>query len=331
MKNLLFVFCSLLLVFNYSHAQSNFRLTLGPTTFCFLNAENSSPKVDISIGASKDSHLYDKFSLSAGLGFASRGAIFENRTCAPYPSESVNAYSPDRHGRSGYTQTSTTTQDENSSPKQIKKSKLLWSVGTNLSSYPGEEGRWQLGYSIGLTFNYGVYKNLSMTIPLSYTRINTALENLEAAEPSPLSGDTLYRTLRDWQISAAFFEIPLLFVFEFPSKNFVLGYILGPGLAIAVKDFSKLENFNRTDEILGLDDHYDPVDPDTGELRSVINIITGVRLHINRYYLDLLYTFYPDHIKYIDKLDRESMYFPNGIKRINKLNSISVKLSIDIF
>ncbi len=221
--------------------------------------------------------------------------------------------------------------EKTASEKQTGRSPVLVSVGTNLSFYPGEEGRWQLGYSIGLTFNYRIYKNLSMTIPLSYTRINTALENLEGTSDAPFSGDTLYKTLSDWQISAAFFEIPLLFIFEFPTKNFELGYILGPGLAIAVKDFSKLENFTRTDEILGLDDHYDPVDPDTDELRSAINIITGLRLHINRYYLDLLYTFYLNHIKYINKLDRESIYFPNGIKRINKLNSISLKLSIDIF
>lgn len=217
--------------------------------------------------------------------------------------------------------------------KQFKESPLLASIGTNLSSYPGEEGRWQLGYSIGFTFNYRVYKNLSMTLPISFTRINTVLENLEGAGINPSTGDihTLYKTLRDWQISAAFFEIPLLFILEFPTKNFELGYILGPGLAIAVKDFSKLENFTITDEILGLDDGNEPVDPATGELRSVINIITGVRLHVSRFYLDLLYTFNPDHIKIITKLDRESKYFPNAVKRINKLNIISLKLSLNIF
>jgi len=223
------------------------------------------------------------------------------------------------------------TNAKTATGKQAKESPFLISIGTNLSFYPGEEGQPQLGYSLGITFNFRVQKNLSMTIPLSYTRINTALDNLEGAGGASFPGDTLFKTLRDWQISAAFFEIPLLFIFEFPTKNFELGYILGPGLAIAVKDFSKLESFTRTDEILGLDDRIDSVDPATSELRSVINIITGVRLHIGRYYLDLLYTFNPDHIKIIDKLDRESIYFPNGIKRINRLNSISVKLSIDIF
>ncbi len=144
---------------------------------------------------------------------------------------------------------------------------------------------------------------------------------MEGSGRAPFSGDTLFKTLRDWQISAAFFEIPLLFIFEFPTKNFELGYILGPGLAIAAKDFSKLKNFIRTDEILGLDDGNEPVDPATGEFRSVINIITGVRLHINRYYQDLRYIFNPDHIKLIGKLDRESIFFPNGIKGINKLIS----------
>jgi len=216
------------------------------------------------------------------------------------------------------------------SEKQTKKSPFSVSFGTNLSFYPGEEGQPQLGYSLGITFNFRVQKNLSMTIPLSYTRINTALEKVEDSGRALFSGDTLFKTLRDWQISAAYFEIPLLFIFEFPTKNFELGYILGPGLAIAVKDFSKLESFTRTDEILGLDDGIDSIDPAKDDLRSVITIITGVRFHVNRFYLDLLYMFYSDDIKTIYKLNSTPLY-PTGIKTINKLNSISVKLSIDIF
>ena len=223
------------------------------------------------------------------------------------------------------------TNAKTASGKQSRKSPFLVSFGTNLSFYPGEEGDRQLGYSFGLTFNFRVYKNLSMTLPISYTRINTALENVEGASGTYFSGDTLYKTLRDWQVSAAFFEVPLLFIYKFPTKNnFEISYILGPGLAFAAKDFSKIENFTRTDEIIGIDDGLISLDPSTPDLRSVINIITGVRLHISRFYLDLLYTFYSDDIKIIYKLNSTPRY-PTGIKTINKLNSISVKLGIDIF
>ncbi|NIU00527.1 MAG: hypothetical protein GWN01_06185, partial [Nitrosopumilaceae archaeon] len=70
-------------------------------------------------------------------------------------------------------------KDKMDSEKSSKKAKLLWSFGTNLSSFLNEEGKWQLGYSIGFTFNFRVYKNLSVTLPFSYTRINAAPENVE--------------------------------------------------------------------------------------------------------------------------------------------------------
>ncbi len=212
--------------------------------------------------------------------------------------------------------------------KRPEKPPILVSYGINFSSYLGEKGEGQLGYSHGLTVNFRIYKNLSMTLPFSYTRINAALENVEGKTDADL-GENVYKTLSDWQISAVFFEVPLLFTYKFPTKNsYDFGFVFGPGLAFAIKDYSKLK-FTRTDEILEISRYGASIDPETHKLRSALNIITGVRFHINRFYLDLLYTFYPEDIKGIYKLHGTSQY-PHGIKSINNLNSISLKLGIDI-
>lgn len=89
--------------FNCSTAQSKFRFTIGPTISYFLDAENSSPKIGLAIGFKKDFNLYQKLGLSAGINFASRGAILENRTIAPYSGEpSEEAFYWDIHGMIGY-------------------------------------------------------------------------------------------------------------------------------------------------------------------------------------------------------------------------------------
>ena len=213
--------------------------------------------------------------------------------------------------------------------KESGKSHYFVSFGTNMSGFPGEKGKWKIGYTLGITFKFRVYKNLSMSLPFSYNRINAALKNVEG-KTDPGYGEDVYKTLSDWQIKVVFFEVPLLFTYKFLAKSsYDVRYICGPGLSFAVKDFSKL-NFTRTDEILGISQYSSSVDPETYALRSSFNIITGVELHISRYYLNLLYTFYLNNIKGISKLYSTSKY-PHALKRINNLNSISVKLSIDIF
>ncbi|RMD48010.1 MAG: hypothetical protein D6830_07735 [Ignavibacteria bacterium] len=195
--------------------------------------------------------------------------------------------------------------------KQSKKSSLLFSYGTNLSFFSGEEGGWRPSYSIGLTFNFPIYRNLSMTLPLSYIRINAAPKNV--ADRTYFGSDTVYKTLSDWEVSIVFFEVPVLLSYRFLNqKSYDFRYVLGFGLAFAVKDFSELKKFTRTDEILGID-YTSPVDYPNYKLHSDINITTGVRFHLGRFYLDLLYAFYP-----------------YDIKDIAPLNSISLKLGIGI-
>jgi hypothetical protein len=204
--------------------------------------------------------------------------------------------------------------DRTASEKQSKKSKLLLSFGANLSSYLYQESEWQLGYSVGLTFNFRVYKNLLMTLPCSYTRINTAPKNVEGVSYSDY-GEYIYKTLTNWQISIGFLEIPILFSYKIlTAKRYKLNYILGPGLVIAVKDFSRIENVTITNEIIGFNDYGSDLGP-YYYLRenSGLNISTGIRLHVSRFYIDLLYVLYP-----------------YKIKQINKLNSISLRLGIDM-
>ncbi len=199
------------------------------------------------------------------------------------------------------------------SGKQAKESPFLVSFGTNLSSFLGEEGSWQLGYSLGLTFNFQIDPRLSLTIPLSYNRINAAPRNVEGRTNSDI-GENIYKTLSDWQVSVVHIEAPVLFAYKFLTKNnYDIRHILGAGIAIGIKDFSRIEKFTRTDEIIGIEQHGIPLGVQN-ELLGGGNIITGVRFHTSRFYLDLLY-----------------LYYPYEIKDINKLNSISLRLGIDVF
>lgn len=120
MRKLPYVIFLFLLLTNHSHAQGKIRLAIGPTISYFPSAENTSPKVGISIGIVKDFHLYDKFLLASGIGFASRGAILENRTIAPYASQPTDAYYQDIHGTLGYIEIPANIQYEIPYSKEIK-------------------------------------------------------------------------------------------------------------------------------------------------------------------------------------------------------------------
>jgi hypothetical protein len=196
--------------------------------------------------------------------------------------------------------------------KSSENKKLLLLFGTNLSSFINEEGDWQLGYSIGLTLDFRVYKSLSISLPVSYTRINAAPKKVEG-RTFPNVGDNIYKTLTDWQVSFSYLEIPIISTYKFFSKNnYDIRYALGPGLVIGPKDLSRIEKSTRTDEIIGIEEYGPPLEPQN-VLYSGININTGVRFHVSRFYIDLLYVLYP-----------------YKIKNINILNSISLKLGIDI-
>ena len=83
-------------------------------------------------------------------------------------------------------------------------------------------------------------------------------------------------------------------------------------MVIGPKDLSRIEKSTRTDEIIGIEEYGPPLEPQN-VLYSGININTGVRFHVSQFYIDLLYVLYP-----------------YKIKNINILNSISLKLGIDI-
>ncbi len=207
-------------------------------------------------------------------------------------------------------------KNEISSAKQPGKSKLLWSFGTNLSSYVHRKSEWKPGYNVGLTFYFRVCKNLSITLPFSYTRIYTAFKNLEGKFYS--NDGHIYKAFFNPDISIGFLEIPILFSYKFfTAKKYDLSFIGGSALAIAAKDYStpiQPEDVTITDEIIGTYDEL-PIYPSENftYYNSGININTGIRFHVSRFYVDMLYILYP-----------------YKIKGINKLNSISLRLGIDV-
>lgn len=228
-------------------------------------------------------------------------------------------------------ETKAVERDKVTPQKPSRKLPIWVTFGTNLSSYPGEESEWKLGYSLGLTFSFKIYKKLSMSLPLSFNRINTALKDLEGQTIPIEPGMNVYKTLSDWQISADFFEVPLLITYKFfTMKSYDIDYVLGPGLALAIADYSQLV-YTVTDEIIGISQDYPPLDPTTRELRSTLGIITGARFHFSRCYVSILYTLYLNNIKGINKLDDTSIYPYRGTKSIDNLNSLILKLSINLF
>lgn len=208
------------------------------------------------------------------------------------------------------------TNDTTAFEKESEESILFFSLGVNLSSFLHEEDEWQWGYNLGFTINFHVSKNFLITMPLSYTRINAAPRNVEGKSYS--NDGYIYKTFVNREISIGFFEIPILFSYKFFStKSYDLSCILGPGLVIAAKDFSKPvqpEDVTITDEIIGTHNFpIDPVDTRFTIPNSGLNVNTGIRFNVSRFYIDLLYVLYPYEIK-----------------NINKLNSISLRLGIDM-
>jgi hypothetical protein len=201
--------------------------------------------------------------------------------------------------------------DKLESEKQQRKTNLLVSVGMNYSSYIHQESEWQLGYNLGLTFNFKVYKKLSISLPFSYARINTAPQNVEGRFYS--DDGYIYKMFVEGQISVGFLEFPILFSYKFLTvKSYNFSFTFGPGLVIAIKDFSTTEDVLITDEIIGMHHGVIPLEP-AYVLSSGFNINSGIRFNVSRFYIDFLYILYPYEIK-----------------EINKLNTISLRLGIDI-
>lgn len=128
MNWLYFILFFLLSGYNYSSANGTFHSGIGPTVSYFLDAENAKPKIGITFGFNRDFHLYKKFSLSAGMSFASRGAILKNRTIAPYATQPTEAFYHDIHGMIGYLEFPVLFQYEIPVSKKVKIKPLLGPV-----------------------------------------------------------------------------------------------------------------------------------------------------------------------------------------------------------
>jgi Outer membrane protein beta-barrel domain len=209
-------------------------------------------------------------------------------------------------------------QAENSNHKKLnnhdkQESKIFLSFGTNLSSYLHEEDNWHLGYNIGLTFNITVYRRLSVSIPFSYSRLNATPKEVEGRYYSIINSN-IYKKLTNWKVSFAYFEIPILLNYKlFVINKYKLSFMFGPGLAIKVKDFSNIEKTEITEEIIGNQSNESIPQEPQNLLHSAFNINSGVRIHFRRIYIEIGYILYPSEIK-----------------RINKLNVISLRLGIAI-
>lgn len=196
--------------------------------------------------------------------------------------------------------------------KPNKKVGLLWSAGPNISKYISEDGDWRIGYRLGLTFNVRIANKSAFTFPFSYTRIHATPKRVEGK--SYANDGYLYKVFVNRDISVGFIELPILFSYNFFStKKYKFSYLLGTGLVIAVKDYSKLvqpEDVTRTDEIIGT--HNFPVDPVETRFtipNSGLNVSTGIRINVSRFYFDILYVIYPYDIKEINKLNSFSFIF----------------------
>lgn len=204
---------------------------------------------------------------------------------------------------------------QNEEKEKSNKGVLLLSIGVNISSYLFEDGDWDLGYNFGLTFNIRLFKKLFITLPFSYTRINASPKNIEGYFYSYSPENYIFKMFKDYQISIDFLEFPILLNYKFYKKrNYNFSILFGPGLIISVKDYSKTENSIITDEIIGTYDTM-PVDPHEfiTIANSGLNFNTGIRFNISRFYFDLVYSL-----------------CPYTIKEINKLNSISLNLGVDL-
>jgi len=198
---------------------------------------------------------------------------------------------------------------------KIKSTKGIFylSAGINISSYLIEKSEVQLGYSFGFTFNIMLSNYAFITLPFSYTRINTAPKDVEDYYYSYPPSNYIYKRLVDYQLSLGFLEFPVLLGYEFyENQGYNLNFIVGPGLVISIKDYSKVENSTITDEVIGIYDtlplensfNGDPVVANSG-----FNLNLGVRFNVSRFYFDLIYALYPYKIKDINKLNTLSLTF----------------------
>lgn len=197
-----------------------------------------------------------------------------------------------------------------------KEVKVLLSAGGNISKYISEMGDWQFGYRLGLTFIRNISSKIEITIPFSYIRTHAMPEKVKGK--SYANDGNIYRTFVDRDIAVGFIELPLLFSYNvYSAKTYNLHYLFGPGLVIAAKDYSKLiepKDVTITDEIIGT--HNFPLDPVETRFtipNSGLNVNTGIRFNVSRFYFDLLYVLYP-----------------YDVKEINKVNSISFIVHVDI-
>ncbi len=120
MKELYYLFLSLLLLLNPSFSKNKFYFFAGSTISYFLNAENSKPQIGISFGICKSFHIYKNYYITGELSYSTRGAILENRTIAPYTVEPTEAYYWDIHGMIGFLEIPVEFQYEYSISNNIK-------------------------------------------------------------------------------------------------------------------------------------------------------------------------------------------------------------------
>ena len=185
------------------------------------------------------------------------------------------------------------------------------SAGINTSSYLNEDGGWQLGYRLGWTFNFKVSKFVVVSLPFAYVRINAYQQNVEGSYYS--HDNYVYRTYKDWHISLSFFEFPILLSYKFyNAERYNLSFSFGPGIKIAIKDYSGQPTYTFTDEIIGTHDgqRFDSIDSGDsyGYFRnSGMNFYTGIQFNLRRFYLDLLYTINPFNIKDLKSLHTLSL------------------------
>ncbi|MEJ2637370.1 MAG: outer membrane beta-barrel protein [Calditrichia bacterium] len=103
MRKTLPILLFLLLYSIHSPAKNGLHFAGGPTISYFLSAENSTPRIGIAFGLIKDFQVYRRLGLSAGVNFASRGAILKQRTIKPYEPEAFEGtYYQNIQGMIGY-------------------------------------------------------------------------------------------------------------------------------------------------------------------------------------------------------------------------------------
>lgn len=215
-------------------------------------------------------------------------------------------------------------QDIEETEKKPRKTVILFSAGCNISSYFTEDGGWQLGYRIGMTINTKVSEAVFIMLPFAYVRINAFQKNVERKFYSGVYVDEsyqdyyVYKLFRDWKISLAFFEFPVLLGYKvYQTNRYNISFTFGPGIAFAIKDISKQPTYTFTDEIIGTHNgevfnSFNESDAYRYFKNSGLNLNTGIRFNVSRLYLDVMYTFYP-----------------YKIKEIKNLNTISLILSVD--